>query len=269
MSTRKIYPTDVSDDEWVFVAPYLTLLREDAAQRVYRLRDHLDALRWMVKAGCAWRMLPGDFPPWSAVEQQSKRWLGAGCFEALAHDLRELLRLLAGRDPRPAAAIFDGRTLQSSPESGGRAGYDGYKRKKGSKVHVAVDTLGHLLALVVTPASEQERAQVAELAKQVRAATQGGVHLAWADQGYTGSEAAAAAQAHHVKLEVVKLAEAKRGFVLLPRRWVVERSFAWLARFRRLARDYERLPATLAGMHWLAFTSLMLNNLFKLIALST
>ena len=267
--SRKAYPTDVSDEEWEFVAPYLTLIREDAAQRVYPLRELFDALRWMVKAGCPWRMLPNDLPPWTAVAQQAERWKKTGCFEAMVHDLRELLRLLQERNPRPTAAILDGRTLQSSPESGARAGYDGYKRKKGSKVHVAVDTLGHLLALVVTPANEQERAQVGELAKQVQEATQRSVDLAWVDQGYTGKKPAAAAAKEGIELEVVKLAEAKRGFVLLPRRWVVERSFAWLARFRRLSRDYERLPSTLAGFHWLAFGGLMLSNLFKLIALNT
>ncbi len=115
--SRKVYPADVSDEEWESVAPYLTLIREDAAQRVQALRDVFDALRWMVKAGCPWRMLPGDFPPWQAVEQQSKRWMEAECFESLTHDLRELLRLLAERHPRPSAAILDGRTLQSSPES--------------------------------------------------------------------------------------------------------------------------------------------------------
>ena len=269
MKSRKVYPTDVSDEEWEFVAPYLTLLREDAAQRVHALRDVFDAMRWMVKAACPWRLLPGDFPPWQAVQQQGERWIKAGCFEAMVHDLRELVRVLAERNPRPSAAIYDGRTLQSSPESGTRAGYAGYKRKKGSKVHVAVDTLGHLLALVVTPANEQERAQVAALSGQVQEATQRHVELAWVDSGYTGPEPAAAAAEHGIKLEVVKLAEAKRGFVLLPRRWVVERSFAWLARFRRLSRDYERLPSTLVGLHWLAFSSLLLSNLFKTLALSS
>ena len=263
MKSRKVYPTDVSDEEWEFVLPYLTLMKEDAPQRHYALRDLFDAVRWMVKAGCPWRLLPGDFPPWSAVEQQAKRWMRAGSFEAMSHDLRAILRLLQERQQNPSAVVLDGRTLQSSPESGARAGYDGYKRKKGSKVHVAVDTLGHLLALTVTPANEQERAQVGELAAQVQEATGESVELAYVDQGYMGKEPAAAASAHGIHLEVVKLAEAKRGFVLLPRRWVVERSFAWLARFRRLSRDYERLPATLAGFHWLAFASLLLSNLFQ------
>ena len=262
--SRKAYPSDVSDEEWDFVAPYLTLMKEDAPQRTHALRELFNALRWFVRAGCPWRMLPNDLPPWTAVQQQALRWTRAGCFEAMAHDLRAVVRLLQERAEEPSAVISDGRTLQSSPESGGRAGYDGYKRKKGSKVHVAVDTLGNLLALTVTPANEQERAQVDELAAQVQEATGQSVELAWVDQGYTGRPAAEAAAAHGIKLEVVKLASAKRGFVLLPRRWVVERSFAWLARFRRLSRDYERLPTTLAGLHWLAFACLLLGNLFKI-----
>ena len=132
-----------------------------------------------------------------------------------------------------------------------------------------MDTLGNLLALTVTPANEQERAPVGELARQVQEATQRSVELAWVDQGYTGSKAAEAAVAHGIGLAVVKLAEAKRGFVLLPRRWVVERTFAWLARFRRFSRDYERLPTTLAGLHWLAFSCLILSNLFKTLTLSS
>lgn len=128
---------------------------------------------------------------------------------------------------------------------------------------VAVDTLGNLLALLVTIANEQERAQVGALARQIQEATQRSVRLAYVDQGYTGEKPAAAAAEQGIELEVVKPAEAKRGFVLLPQRWVVERSFAWLARFRRLSHDYERLPSTLAGLHWLAFSCLLLSILFK------
>ena len=262
--SRKAYPSDVSDEEWEFVVPYLTLMKEDAPQRDYPLRELYNALRWFVRAGCPWRMLPNDLPAWTAVEQQSKRWMRARCFEAMAHDLRAVVRLLEDRTAEPTAVVLDGRTLQSSPESGGRAGYDGYKRRKGSKVHVAVDTLGHLLAVAVTPANEQERAQVGELTAQVQAATGQNVELAYVDQGYTGQPAAEAAAAHGIRLEVVKLSAAKRGFVLLPRRWVVERSFAWLARFRRLSRDYERLSTTLTGLHWLAFACLLLGNLFRI-----
>src|SRR5262249_13843996 len=152
-----------------------------------------------------------------------------------------LLRWSEGRADDPSAVIIDARTVQSTPESGAGAGYDGYKRRKGRKTHAAIDTLGHLLALHVTPADAQERDQVAVLAEAVQAVTGEAVEVAFVDQGYTGDAPAADAAAHGIRLEVVKLPEAKRGFVLLPRRWVVERSFAWAARFRRLARDYERL----------------------------
>ncbi len=261
MTTRKPYPSDVSDDEWAFVAPYLILLPEDAGQRHYELREVYNGLRWIVRTGSTWRMMPHDLPPWSIVYQQTQRWLAAGCFEAMVHDLRLLLRGIRGRKGQPSAAIFDSRTLQSTPESGGHAGYDGAKRRTGSKVHVAVDTLGYLLTLLVTPANEQDRAQVGALAHGVEQATGHSVELAFVDQGYTGSAAAEAAADHGIRLEVVKLPEAKRGFVLLPRRWVVERSFAWVARFRRLARDDERLPATVAGLHLVAFACLMLHQL--------
>ena len=204
--------------------------------------------------------------PGKPCTSRRERWLQARVFEARVNDLRQLLRLAAGRKEQPSGAIFDSRTLQSSPESGARAGYDGAKRRKGSKVHVAVDTLGQLLALRVTAASDQDRAQVAGLAAQVQAVTGHTVEVAFVDQGYTGDEPLEAAAEQGIRLEVVKLPEAKKGFVLLPRRWVVERSFAWAARFRRLARDYERLPQTLAGLHFLAFAILMLHRFIHLFA---
>ena len=160
MTTRKPYPSDVSGEEWALVAPYLTLLPEQCGQREHSLREVFNGLRYVVKTGAPWR------------------WLAAGCFEALAEDLRTLLRLAAGRPAQPSAAILDSRTLRSTPESGERAGYDG----------------------------------------------------------------------------------AKRGFVLLPRRWVVERSFAWATRFRRLVKDYERYASTLADLHLVAFTCIMLRQ---------
>jgi transposase len=266
---RKAYPSDVSDEEWALVAPYLTLMREDAPQREYELREVFNGLRYVIKTGATWRMVPHDLPPWEVIYQQSQRWLKAGVFEALVHDLREILRLVEGRRAQPSAAIFDSRTLQSSPESGARAGYDGAKRKRGSKVHMAVDTLGHLLALMVTPANEQDRQQVEELARQVQDVTGHSVEIAFVDQGYTGDQPLQDAAQFGIQLEVVKLPDAKRGFVLLPRRWVVERSFGWLTRFRRLARDYERLPETLAGLHFLAFALILLNRFVQFLARSS
>ena len=215
--SRRPYPSDVSDEEWSLVAPYLILMDQEAPQR--------------------------------------------------QHDLRSIIRVAQGKQGQPSAVVFDGRTLQSSCESGPRAGYDGYKRRNGSKVHMAVDTLGHLLAVHVTPASEQERDQVDALCQAVQQATGLTVEKAWVDQGDTGQSAKAAAAQDGIALEVVKLSEAKKGFVLLPRRWVVERSFGWLARFRRLARDYERLPDVLGGLHFVVFAMLMLPHATPLIRL--
>jgi transposase len=264
--SRKPYPSDVTDNEWAFIAPYLTLMREDAPQREYDLREVFNGVRWIVRTGAQWRMMPNDLPPWYTVYQQAQRWIAAGVFEDMVHDLRALLRLAKGKKEQPSAVILDGRTMQSTPESGERAGYDGYKRKKGSKIHLAVDTLGFLLAAHVTPANEQERAQVKKLAEDVQDVTQNSVEVAFVDEGYTGPQAEQDAKAAGIDLIVVKLPEAKKGFVLLPRRWVVERSFAWTTRFRRLARDFERAPETLRGLHFLAFAILMLQTFAKTIA---
>jgi transposase len=261
---RKAYPSDVSDDEWAFVVPYLTLMREDAPQREHSLREVFNGMRYIVRTGAQWRWIPHDLPPWYTVYQQSQRWLKAGVFEDMVRDLRMLIREINDRLPQPRAAILDSRTVQSTPESGARAGWDGHKRRKGSKVHMAVDTLGQLLTVLVTPANEQDRAQVAALTEQIQEVTGESVEVAFVDQGYTGEQAAADAQAHGIRLEVVKLPTAKRGFVLLPRRWVVERSYGGMARFRRLARDYERLAATLAGLHFVAFAMLMAHRFVTL-----
>lgn len=257
---RKAYPSDVSDDEWLLVVPYLTLMIEEAPQRDYPLRELFNGLRYLVRYGIAWRAMPNDLPPWSAVYQQTQRWLAAGCFETLAQDLRAVLRLAAGRPADPSAAILDSRTLRSTPESGARAGYDGAKRKRGSKVHMAVDTLGHLLALHVTPADVGDREEVGRLAEAVQDVTGENVTLAYVDQGYTGERTAQAARTQGIELHVVKLPEAKRGFVLLPRRWVVERSFAWATRFRRLVKDYEvyatsSIPSFRHGKCWAELAS--------------
>jgi transposase len=260
MATRKPYPSDVSDEEWAFVAPYLALVREDAPQRNHDLREVFNGLRWIVRTGSAWRYMPHDLPPWETVYQQTQRWIKAGVFDEMVHDLRVLLRLSEGRASDPTAAILDSRTLRSTPESGYRDGYDGHKGKKGSKVHAAVDTLGHLLALRVSPASGDDRQEVRKLSEEIQRATGEKVELAYVDQGYTGERASGFAAAHGIRLEVVKHEEAKRGFVLLPRRWVVERDFAWSSRFRRLVKDYERLPETVAGLHFVAFACLFLQQ---------
>jgi transposase len=188
------------------VAPHLTLIDEEAPQRRYPLREVFNALRWLARAGAPWRLLPNDFPPWTAVYQQWMRWNETGSFEAMVNDIRSIIRASQGRKGQPSAAVIDGRTLQSTCESGPRA-------------------------------------------------------------GYTGDQAKDDAKAAGIELQVVRLPEAKKGFVLLPRRWVVERSFGWMARFRGLSRDFERLPQVLAGLHLVAFAMLMAPKVAAFLAL--
>lgn len=240
----------------------------DAPQRVHDPRDVFNALRWIVRTGAPWRYLPLNFPPWEAVYQQTQRWIAAGEFGAMVRDRRTLLQWIQDRNDAPTAAVLDSRRLRSTPDSGARAGYDGHKRKQGSQIHLAVDTLGHLLALHVTPANEQDRVRVNALAEAVQDTADAHVTLASVDQGYTGETTASEAAVHGIAREVIKLPEAKRGFVLRPRRGVVEHSFAWTTRFRRLARDYERLPETVVDVHFVAFVCLMVHRLITLAAQS-
>ena len=251
MSTpRKPYPGGVTGDEGALVAPSLTLTTAGVPQRRHDPRGFFNAVRWLVRTGSPRRCPPNDLPPWPAVSQQTRRWLAAGCFEAVVDDLRALLRVAAGRDPEPAAVVLGGRTPRSTRERGHRAGADGHKRTKGSKRHASADTLGHLPAARSTPANAQERAQVEAPAAAVQVVTGDNVEPAYVDQGDTGEESAAAAAAHGIALEVVRLPEAKRGFVLLPRRRAVERSVARAARFRRPARTTNDCPE-----RWSACTS--------------
>jgi transposase len=210
-SARKSYPSDVSGDEWALVVPYLTLLPEEAERREHALREVPNGLRYVIKTGASWRWMPNGLPPWAAVYQQAQRWLAAGCFETLAEDLRSVLRQVAGRKVQAGAAILDSRALRSTPESGARAGYDGARRKKGSKLHLAVGTLGQLLALHArSPASADDCAEVGRLARAVQASTGQRVELAYVDQGYTGARTAEATRVHCIELEVIQLPEALR-----------------------------------------------------------
>jgi transposase len=265
-TSRQPYSSDVCDEEWAFVEPFLSLIRADAAQRDYDLREVYNGVRYVMRTGCPWRYLPHDLPPWWAVYQQHRRWIDAGCYEDLLDAARKLARTTANREAQPTAAVFDSRTLRSTPESGARAGFDGHKKTNGSKVHTATDTMGNPVAVLISAADEQERDYVGELSEKTQIATENSVERAWVDQGYTGKAAAEAAAKHGIELEVVKVDGVKGGFVLLPRRWVVERTNAWAARFRRLARDYERLEKVLAGCHFAAFGILLVHRLLPHLA---
>ena len=259
----RTYPSDITDQEWALVAPYLILAPLETPQRKHALRDVLNALRWIVKTGAPWAYLPHNFPPPEIVRQQTQRWIEHGCFENLVHDLRELLRLKDGRKAQPSAAIVDSRFVTGSPESGTHTRYNGHKRQKGSKVHAVVDTLGQLLALSVTAGNVDDREPVEALCQRVQEQSGESVRVMFADQNYTGEVVLEEAEFEGIDLVVVNRPEGSRGFVLLPRRWVIERSFAWVTRFRRLVRDYERLPVVFVGLHWVVFGILLATKFFK------
>ena len=257
---RRAYPSDVSDEEWLLVARYLTLMPEDAPQRQHSLRELFNGLRYVLRYGIAWRAMPNDLPPGSpSINRGSAGWR-----QACSRRLRRICAPSCA-SPRGATRSRPRRSSTAAPcarrQKAGRApAMTGPSEKRGSKLHIAVDTLGHLLALHVTPGNVDDRAEVGKLAAAVQEATGESVELIYVDQGYTGDNAAEAAKAQGAELCVVKLAEAKKGFVLLPKRWVVERSFAWATRCRRLVKDYERHAETLAGFHILAFACIMLKR---------
>ena len=222
-ATRKPYLSDVSEEEWFLVAAYLTLMKEAAPQREYPTRKLFNPpLPYPLGHGLPGK--PEQFATLGRGLPANAALDGGGHFETLGWDLRTVLRLAAGRKEKPAAAIIDSRTLRWTPESGPRTGYDGAKRKRGAKVHFSVDTLGQILSLHVTPVDVVDHAAIACLAADVQKAMRDNVTLALVDQGYTSEAASGAAQAEGIRLNVVKLPDAKRGLVLLPRRWVVERS---------------------------------------------
>ncbi len=230
-------------------ASYLALLRETSAQSDYDLRAMFNGLHLIVKTGAPWRFMPQDPPPWPAVYQPTQRWLAAECFANVAGDLRAVLRMAGDREPEPSAVVLDSRTLRLTPESGERAGCDGAKRKRGAKVHLAADAPGHVVALHVTPASTNDRAEVGRLSAEVE--TSESIELAFVDQGSCGPKPVAPTSTHGIVLEVVKAPEAKGGFVLLPRRW---------------EEDYERYASTSAGLHMTAFACLRLRQAGTLMA---
>lgn len=190
--------------------PPLTLMREDASQRLYPLRERFNGLRFIARTGLQWRSMPHDLPPWHTVYDQTRRGSDANVFTAIIIDLRALIRLGHDCTAHPTTVILDSRPLQSTPESGARAGWDGAKRRNGSTVHVAIDPLGHLLALNVTPANAQDRAQVADLTLAVQEANGEMVTLAYVDASYTGPSAREAAATHGIELEVIKLTDIMR-----------------------------------------------------------
>jgi putative transposase len=239
---RKPYPSDLTDLQWDNIEHLLPPPKTGGRPRAYDNRELVNGILYVTRGGCSWRMLPHDFPPWQSVYGYFRRWRLAGIWKQIHDALVVTIRHLEGREAEPSAAILDSQTVKST-EQGGPHGYDAGKKVNGRKRHLLVDTLGLLLVVVVHAADIQDR----DGAKLVLAKVRGllpRLQLIWADGGYAGQLLAWVRQHYGWIVQTVLRPVGVKGFVLLPRRWVVERTFAWLGRYRRLSKDYERLPET-------------------------
>jgi transposase len=263
--TARTYPSSLSDAEWAVLVP---LLKRPATPKGGRppkhpLRHIVDAIRYLVRTGCAWRLLPSDFPPPGTVYWWFAKWAADGTLQQVHDALREQVRVQAGRNPTPTAAIVDSQSVRAAdtvPRSS--RGWDAGKKVNGRKRHLAVDTMGLLLVVMVTAASVQDRDAARPLLWRLRASYRG-IRLCWADAGYAGKLVAWAANLLHLVVEIVRKRPGQSTFEVLPRRWLVERTFAWISKQRRTVRDYERLPTHHAAMVTWAMIAVMTRRLAR------
>ena len=264
MPPGRRYPSDLTDQQWALIEPLLPEAPAGPAGRPaeHEKREIVNAILYINRAGCSWRMLPKDFPPWKTVYWYFQRWRKDGTVDRIHDALRERVRIKEGREhPEPSAGIIDAQVVKGADTvPAASRGYDAGKKTNGRKRHVIVDTLGLLLVVVVTAACVQDRDGARPTLKGLKVKLPSVRHI-FADGGYSGQLVALAKSAWQLVIEVVKKPAGQKGFSILPRRWVVERTFSWLFRWRRLRSDYERLPETHEAFVKWAMISLMLNRL--------
>jgi len=262
---RSCYPSDVSDAVWKVIEPLMPVrdLRKGGAARKYGDRLVLDAVFFVLRSGCQWRMIPGDMLPWDAAYRWFRTWTKTGVWDRIHEELRRRVRIADGRDPEPSAGVLDAQSIKSS-EGGEQRGFDMGKKTTGRKRHIVTDTLGLILVVMVTSASVQDRPGGRRILERLAAAFPS-VALVWADGGYANkvdnSLLGWAYEKFRLVIEIVRRSDDLKGFQVLPRRWVVERTFGWLVRNRRLARDYERLTVNSETMIKIAMIGLMAKRL--------
>jgi putative transposase len=266
-AARRGYPSDLSNAEWSLIEPLLPPPRwgspAGGRPETHPRREIVNAIRYLVRSGCAWRQLPADFPPWQTVYDHFTRWKADGTTDRIHDALRAQARAAAGRDPEPTAAVIDSQSVRGA-DTVPRAsrGWDNAKKVNGRKRHIAVDTLGLITAIVVTAASVQDRDAARPLLWNLSRASHR-VRLIWADSGYQARRLLAWAARLHLTVQIVRRPDDLHTFQVLPRRWVVERTFAWISKYRRTIRDYERLPEHHEAMIQWAMIAIMTRRLAR------
>ena len=259
ITPRKQYPTDISDETWEWIAPFLAQRAGPGRKRTVNIREVANAIFYLDKTGCQWEMLPHDFPDYRHVNYYYLEWTRRGIWDLVLERLREFARLIAGKQPEPTAAVMDSQSVKTTGHGEAR-GYDAGKQVKGRKRHIVVDTLGFLLLVIVTSASVQDRDGGVELCDRVqqRFVT---IKKIWADSSYRGELVEYVQLWCRFILEIVKRSAAQRGFQVQPKRWIVERSFGWLNPFRRLSKDYENTVESSEAMIKIAYIHCMLRRI--------